>query len=81
MFAATGYVMVRFATSRIARAELKSGVPDRGERDQVAEDVHVCFDELDRLKQRMSELEERVDFAERVLAQQREAPRLEPPHE
>ena len=37
--------------------------------------------ELDQLKQRMSELEERVDFAERLLVKQREAQRLGPPQD
>ncbi len=34
--------------------------------------------ELDEVKQRLGELEERVDFAERLLAKQREAERLGP---
>jgi hypothetical protein len=36
-------------------------------------------DQLDQLKQRVSELEERLDFTERMLASQREAGRLDPP--
>ncbi len=35
--------------------------------------------ELDELRQRVAELQERLDFAERLLAQQREAARLAPP--
>ncbi len=35
--------------------------------------------EWDELRQRVAELEERLDFAERLLAQQREAARLAPP--
>lgn len=34
---------------------------------------------VESLQQRMQELEERVDFAERALTQQRQADRLEPP--
>ena len=34
--------------------------------------------ELDHLRDRMGELEERLDFAERLLAQQRDAPELPP---
>jgi tetrahydromethanopterin S-methyltransferase subunit G len=44
----------------------------------VLEDVEARLGELDQLKQRMSELEERVDFAERLLAKQREGLRLGP---
>lgn len=34
--------------------------------------------ELDELRQRVAELEERLDFAERMLAQQRDAQRVGP---
>jgi Tfp pilus assembly protein PilO len=37
------------------------------------EDVQARLAELDDLRQRVVELEERVDFAERLLAKQREA--------
>lgn len=70
--------MVRFVSSQIAHPELKSRVVDPAEREQVLEDVLVRLGELDQLKQRISELEERVDFAERALAKQREGPRLGP---
>jgi hypothetical protein len=76
---ATGIVMVRFFTSKIARLELKSGTPDPTGRDQMLQDVQSRLGELDQLTQRMGELEERVDFAERLLAQPRESPRLGPP--
>ncbi len=52
---------------------------DAHDRDQLLDEVHARLDEMDQLRQRVSELEERVDFAERVLAQQREAPKLGPP--
>ncbi len=63
------------------RPELKSRVVDPTEQGQTLEDVEARLGELDQLKQRMSELEERVDFAERLLAKQREAQRLGPPHD
>ncbi len=78
LFVAAGIVMVRLLTSKIAQPELKSRVVDPTERDQVLEDVQVRFGELDQLKQRISELEERVDFVERLLAKQREGLRLGP---
>jgi hypothetical protein len=78
LFVAAGIVMVRLLTSKITQHELKSRVLDPTERDQILEDVQVRFGELDQLKQRISELEERVDFAERLLAKQREGLRLGP---
>jgi predicted nuclease with TOPRIM domain len=81
LFVATGIVMVRLVTSKIAQAELRSRGVDPTERDQVLEDVQVRLGELDELKQRISELEERVDFAERLLAKPREGLRLGPSHE
>lgn len=52
---------------------------DSGDRDHLLEEIHGRLEELDHLRQRVSELEERVDFTERVLAKQRETPRLAPP--
>ena len=45
----------------------------------ASEDKQGRLAELDEVKQRLGELEERVDFAERLLAKQREAERLGPP--
>lgn len=50
----------------------------KGEPLQVPEDMQRRLAELDDLKQRLGELEERVDFAERLLARQREPERLGP---
>ena len=61
----------------IRRLAPKSAV-DPTARDQVLEDVQVRLGELDQLKRQVNELEERVDFAERLLAKQREGPRLGP---
>jgi len=36
--------------------------------------------EVDELKRRLAEAEERLDFAERLLAKDRDAPRLARPH-
>jgi hypothetical protein len=55
--------------------------PDLTSRVVDEDEVHARLDELDLLKQRMSELEERVDFVERLLAKQREAQRLDPPQD
>ncbi len=42
------------------------------------EDTQARLAELDELKRRVAELEERVDFTERLLARQREGERLQP---
>ena len=36
----------------------------------------VLYEEMERMRQELSELQERVDFTERLLAKQREAARL-----
>ena len=71
MITASAIVMIR-------RLAPKASI-DAHDRDQLSDDVHSRLDELDQLRQRVSELEERVDFTERVLAKQREAPRIGPP--
>src|SRR5438876_3389542 len=68
----TGIAVLRLLPSR------KSRVADPAER-QALEDLQRRLDELDQLTQRLSELEERVDFTERLMAQQREGQRLGPP--
>ena len=50
-------------------------------RREVLEDLQVRLGELDQLKERVGELEERVDFAERLLGKQREGQRLGPPQD
>jgi len=45
---------------------------------QASDDVQSRLAELDEVKHRLGELEERVDFAERLLAKQRDAERLGP---
>jgi hypothetical protein len=54
-----------------------------GESEQLAElrdELRIVQDRLERIEfgdDRVAELEERVDFAERLLAQHREAPRVD----
>jgi hypothetical protein len=40
------------------------------------DEIHARLAELDLLQERLSEVEERLEFAERLLEQQREQPRL-----
>lgn len=71
-------MITAFAIVMIRRLAPRSTV-DTLARDQLLDDVHHRLGELDQLNQRVSELEERLDFAERVLANQGEAPRIGPP--
>lgn len=73
-FIAAGIVAVRFAASRFPLP--KSHQLDPTNRDQILEDLQMRVGELDHMKERLSELEERVDFAERLLAKQRDEQRL-----
>lgn len=49
--------------------------------DLTEPDVARLTQMFDDLQHRLGELEERVDFAERLLAKERVAARLDPPHE
>ena len=50
----------------------------KGELLQGQEDMQARLAEIDDLRQRVVELEERVDFTERLLAKQRETEQLRP---
>jgi Tfp pilus assembly protein PilO len=57
----------------------KHASPDAEElRAEFAEQREAHTEELQRVQQEVAELAERLDFAERMLAQQREAPRVGP---
>jgi len=58
----------------------KSRVADQPAREAL-EDLRARLGQLDQLQERFGELEERVDFAERILAKQREGDRLSPPQD
>ena len=51
------------------------------ERGELLEDLQRRLDQLDQVTRRLGELEERVDFAERLLAKQHDGRRLEPPQD
>ena len=65
-------IYVRLMPPEYRRRRLK------GEPLQASDDVQSRLAELGEVKRRLGELEERVDFAERLLAKQREAERLGP---
>ena len=50
-----------------------------GDTAEALEDIQTHLLEFDQLKKRVNELEERLDFAERLLTSQRDAQRLGPP--
>jgi hypothetical protein len=49
------------------------------QRDATPDDVPGRAGELENMQRRIAELEERLDFAERLLAQRRDAERVAPP--
>ena len=73
-----GIIAVRVVASRFPSARDRARGLDLGERDQLIEDLQSRVAELEHVKQHVLELEDRVDFAERLLAQQRETPRIGP---
>jgi Tfp pilus assembly protein PilO len=71
-FVVAGLAVLRLLPTS-SRHHLKS------EERQMLDELQARLGDLDELKQRVGELEERADFAERLLAQQRETPRLSAP--
>ncbi len=75
-----GGITIALAFSPIGRAvseRLRGGSSrDRADAAQLGEVVA----ELQEMRRELSELSERLDFTERLLARQREAERLGPPH-
>lgn len=69
-----GFWVLRPVAAAVAKriaGEHRSPAPDPEEREAMA-------DEMQQLRQEIAELHERVDFAERLLAKQREPDRLAP---
>ena len=79
---ATGLILllpVVRAVVRIAEKKISGGT-DNQELLTVRDELHMVQERLDSVRyvdDRISELEERLDFAERLLAQQRDVPRVE----
>lgn len=79
-----GGAMVALGFSPIGRALAdrirgKHALPDVEElRAELAESRDAHGTELEQVRQEVAELAERLDFAERMLAQQRESPRVGP---
>jgi hypothetical protein len=71
-------VGARVAPPGYRRRSWKDRGGREGEPSVESEEMQAKLAELDELKRRMGELEERVDFAERLLARHREGDRLPP---
>jgi hypothetical protein len=81
-----GVILMAVSILKVVTARLMPpGYRPRSMRDMMGgqtpaeqEEMQARLAELDELKRRVGELEERVDFAERLLARQREQERLQP---
>ncbi len=78
-----GAILVAVSVLKVVTARLMPpGYRPRSWRGETpppeTEDLPARLAELDQLKQRVGELEERVDFTERLLARHREGERLQP---
>ena len=65
-----------FAVAQIVVVKLRASVRKLPASDEEIGELREAFDAM---QNRMREIEERVDFAERLLAQSRESDRLGPP--
>ena len=74
--------MILLVFGSIAALRLLPRAKSRDRRDaETLQDLEVRLGQLEQIQERISQLEERVDFAERILAKQREGQRLELPRE
>jgi hypothetical protein len=80
-----GGAMFLLAISPIGRAvadRIRSGRPAAASGDEsvrrLQETQQSMLDDLDAVRQELTEVQERLDFTERLLAQQRETPRVGP---
>lgn len=64
---------------RGSRRDLARAIDELQKRVGGSEDVQSRLDALEDVQRRLADLEERLDFAERMLAKQRDAERIAPP--
>ena len=69
----------RLGRPRASRRDLAQAVEDLQKRVGGSEDVQARLDALEDVQRRLADVEERLDFAERMLAKQRDAERIAPP--
>lgn len=75
VFAGIG-IMVRLLPPKMHRPRLQELSQDQQER---LEDLEKRLGEVENIRGRLAEMEERLDFTERLLAKRRESDRLSPP--
>jgi hypothetical protein len=69
----------RLRGARGSRRDLAHALEDLQKRVGGSEDVQTRLDALEDMQRRLADVEERLDFAERMLAKQRDVERIEPP--
>ncbi len=77
-----GFIMLviyRLGRPRASRRDLAQAVEDLQKRVGGSDDVQARLDALEDVQRRLADVEERLDFAERILAKQRDAERIAPP--
>ena len=76
----TAFVIVVIAVANVVARRLIGGADKSAGQTPTEPDVARFTQALDDVQRRLGELEERMDFAERLLAKERTAERLSPPH-
>jgi hypothetical protein len=71
-----GVIIFSIALAQIVVVKLRASVRTPPASDHEIGELRQAFDAM---QNRVGDLEERLDFTERLLAKQREADRLEPP--
>jgi len=61
------------------RRDLARAVEELQQKVSGSDDVDARLDALEDVQRRLADVEERLDFAERILAKQRDAERIAPP--
>lgn len=72
-----GYFIIAVANTVVRRLNARTPVETQQLEAEMA-DIRARLDDADAARGRIAELEERLDFTERMLAQHREAPRVGP---
>lgn len=68
----------RLRGRKTSRRDLTQAVEDLQRKLGGSEEVQTRLDELEDVQRRLADVEERLDFAERMLAKQRDAERIAP---
>jgi hypothetical protein len=69
----------RLGRPRGSRRDMAQAIDELQKRVGGSEDVQSRLDALEDVQRRLTDVEERLDFAERILAKQRDAERIAPP--